>query len=351
MATAPVAVVARSRAAHVAMGKSVFFWGGQDGAGNALDDGAIYTPGTDAWVSLPSRAGSPSARVLASAVWTGSVVVVCGGSDVTGSTAYRDGSVFNPADNSWTALPAAPAGVVLSRRSAPFGFWDGARAVFWGGLNAQGAGVTGADRFEPLSKTWSVSSGSGEPPALTQAAVAADGSTLYLQGGLTGSGYQDKVYSYAGESDTWTTLSKSLSARSSAFAAWDGSRFVVWGGRDNALRNDGSALSGVAWTTLVSFGAPSARMVASPRRSGWSFGVKPGVVAILGGQTSLMGAGTFSTNGASYDSVAAQWSSIPSWPSGESHEYGMGVWTGDEFVLWGGRNGMLTSAKGERWSP
>jgi hypothetical protein len=149
------------------------------------------------------------------------------------------------------------------------------------------------------------------------------------------------------------TLSKSLSARSSAFAAWDGSRFVVWGGQGNpnTIRNDGSALSGVAWTTLVSFGAPSARMVASPQRSGWSFGVKPGVVAILGGQTSAMGAGTFSTNGASYDSVAAQWSSIPSWPSGESHEYGMGVWTGDEFVLWGGRNGMLTSAKGERWSP
>ena len=347
--TPPVGVVARSRAASVAIGKSVFFWGGLNSAGKALDDGAIYTPLTDSWVVLSNTAGRPSPRVFASAVWTGRVVVVYGGTDAAGTTVYRDGSVYNPTDDSWTALPPAAMGVTLRARSSPFGFWDGARAVFFGGLNAQGNGVSGADRFEPISATWSTAATLGEPAALLHPALAADGSTLYLQGGTFGPGLQDKVYSYSSGSNTWSSLNKGPSARSLSFSAWDGSHFVVWGGRDTALLRDGMSLSGTVWTSLVTTGAPIARGIAF-QRSGWSFGIKAGVVGFLGGQTSLFGSGTFATNGGSYDQAASKWSAISNWPSGETHEYGMGVWTGDEFVLWGGGANAPTTT-GERWAP
>jgi hypothetical protein len=77
------------------------------------------------------------------------------------------------------------------------------------------------------------------------------------------------------------------------------------------------------------------------------------VVAIVGGQTSLTGAGTFSTSGATYDVTGGKWAAIPAFPSGEMHDYGVAVWTGDEFVLWGGRTGaaLAPTTTGERWKP
>lgn len=347
----PDTIVARSRAAHVAMGKSVFFWGGLNSAGKALDDGAIYTPKTDTWVTLPKDMGSPSPRIMATAVWTGSLVVVYGGTDAAGSTVYKDGAIYDPAGNSWTALPAPAANVTLGKRSAPYGFWDGMRVVFWGGLSATGtAGVPGADRFDLTN--WSVSPNGGDPGALAYPATAFDGSVFYLQGGQLNGNRQDKVYSYTSATNSWASLSKSINPRSSAFGAWDGTRFVVWGGRDDniGLRNDGKSLSGGTWTALGTTGAPSARMLAF-RRSGWSFSVKAGVIAILGGQTSVAGSGTLATGGATYDAITSEWTTIADWPSGEAHEYGMGVWTGEEFVLWGGRDANMPTTVGERWAP
>ena len=162
------------------------------------------------------------------------------------------------------------------------------------------------------------------------------------------------VFSYARAVDTWTALSKSLSTRSNAFGAWDGARFVVWGGIDNmGLRSDGAYYQGSAtWPALSAVGAPTARM-AVPRRSGWLFETRPGVLALFGGQTSTSGPGTFTTTGATYDVIDGKWSTAAAFPSGELHDYGVAVWTGDEFVLWGGRTGMALAPTltGERWKP
>jgi len=346
MSTPPALFVARSRAAVVALDKSVFFWGGQDGNGVALDTGAIYNPVKDTWKYLPKDPGAPTARMMASAVYTGSVVIVFGGTDAGGNP-FRDGSIYDPVGNQWTALPANNAG---TRRSAPFAFWDGTRAVFYGGLNAMGNALPSADRFD-LSN-WSISSASGDPGALLYPGVAFDGATLYLFGGMVNNNRQDKNYSYTPSSDTWVKLANSgLTPRSGAFAAWDGTRLVAWGGRDDmGLRADGSSLLGNKWTALSTFGAPSARMVAF-RRSGWSFQVSPGVVAMMGGQVSLSASATLTTTGALYNVGSLVWTAIPSWPSGEAHEYGMGVWTGQEFVLWGGRDNTGVTSTGERWAP
>ncbi len=164
-----------------------------------------------------------------------------------------------------------------------------------------------------------------------------DGSTLYVQGGLLNSNTrQDKVFTYATGTDTWSAVNESLAARSSGFGAWDGAHFVVWGGRDDTnVRNDGKYLDGSDWIAMNATGAPSARMLYW-LRAGWAFAVRPGVVAILGGQTQLAGNGTFSTNGATYDVASNTWTAIADWPSGESHDYGVGVWTGEELVLWSG---------------
>ena len=352
MSTPPASLVARSRAAVVAMGKRVFFWGGQDTNGNPLKDGAIYTPLNNSWTYLPFDTGVPTARIMATAVWTGSVVIVFGGSDVSGQNFYRDGAVYDPGQNSWSALPASNS---IKTRSAPYGYWDGTRSIFWSGMGAFGAGITNVDRFDMTS--WSVSKPGGDPGALIYPATGFDGSVMYVFGGQLNGNRSDKGYTYTASSDIWAPISKTgfvLSPRSSAFGAWDGTRFVVWGGRDdnNGLRSDGQYFSGGKWTSLsTGFGSavPSARLLAF-RRSGWAFQTSPGVVAFIGGQTSIQ-QGTLTTTGASYNVALATWTTIPQWPSMEPHEYGMGAWTGEEFVLWGGRDNNGVSSTGERWAP
>jgi Kelch motif len=342
----PLGLVARSRAASVALGKSVFIWGGQDSGGNALDNGAIYDPVGDSWTFLPRDTGAPSARIMATAVWTGKVVIVYGGTDAAGTTVFSDGASYDPGMNSWSPLPSSPP---PSPRSAPFAFWDGTRAIFWGGVNATG-NVSGADRFD--LKTWSVSSTTGDPGPLLNPALGFNGSVIYMQGGwLSPNPIIDKVYSYTSSTDKWSVLAKSLSPRVGAFGTWDGARFVVWGGRsDTALLGDGSYLSGSTWTPVATLGAPGPRY--SPfRRSGWSFSVRAGVLAIMGGQVSLTGNGELATNGATYDVGSSQWTAIASWPSAEAHEFGMGVWTGEEFLVWGGRDANGPTLTGERWAP
>jgi hypothetical protein len=349
MSAPPTGFVARWRAASVAMGDSVFVWGGSDSAGGVLDSGAIYSPTTDTWTSVAKDAYTPTARVLATAVWTGSVVVVFGGSDASGATPYNNGAVYDPAKNAWSTIPGAS-----KARAASLGFWDGTRAIFYGGLGATAAAVVGADRFD-LS-TWSASTATGDPGAVLNPAYGFDGTNIYLEGGQVAAARTDKVFSYTSNTDYWSMLTKSLTARTNAFGVWDGSRFVVWGGQDNfGLKNDGKYLGpspSTAWTTMSTTNAPTARM-AVPRRSGWVFETSPGVIALFGGETSTFGSGTFTTAGYTYDVAGAKWAAAPAFPSGEMHDYGVGVWTGEEFVVWGGRTGaaLTPTLTGERWKP
>jgi len=323
------------------MGSSVFIWGGANSGNMALDTGAIYSPLTDTWTPVQKSAGMPSARTFATCVWTGSVVVVFGGAD-NRQMPLNSGAIYDPKTSAWTALPMAP-----NARSQPLGYWDGTRVLSWGGTNGQQlAGVAGAERFNLTS--WASASGGGDPGALFAPAAAFDGSVLYLQGGLVGNKAQDRVSSYNASTDKWTTLSKSLTGRWDAFGVWDGSHFLVWGGNDGlALHNDGGYLTGSTWTTINATGAPSARQ-SWARRSGWAFPIKPGLSAFLGGQLSLQNTALLATDGATFDAANNAWQAMAGWSSGEEHEYGVGVWTGREFVLWSGNNGGNLTGTGER---
>ncbi len=348
MSAPPAGFVARSRAAIVSAGPSVFFWGGQDADGNALDNGAIYDPSTDTWTFIPTDPGAPTPRMMASAVWTGTKVIVFGGTDAMGNP-LRDGAVYNPGMNQWTPLPLAP---MAGRRSSPYSYWDGTRAIFWAGLATPTLGVAKADRFDQTMR-WSSSTNAGDPGAITFPTVGFDGPTLYVLGGMINNVRQDKVYSYNASTDTWTSLGQSgLTPRTGGFGIWEGSRFVVWGGRDdNGLCGDGAYLSANKWTPLSTDAAPTPRMI-TLRRSGWTFEIRPGLIGLLGGQISAALTGGLATDGATYDVDTSVWTAIAGWPSMEAHDYGMGVWTGAEFVLWGGRDsdGVVTST-GERWAP
>ena len=59
-------------------------WGG-NGTGGDLNTGGRYNPSTDSWVATTTT-GAPDARVLHTAVWTGTEMIVWGGAPAPAAT-------------------------------------------------------------------------------------------------------------------------------------------------------------------------------------------------------------------------------------------------------------------------
>lgn len=124
---------------------------GEDGGG---DGAALYDPATDTWTMLPDApAGHPS---FTGAVWTGAELVVVGPEPGDGAHAPQRmlAVALDPAAARWRTLPAPP----LAVRGQPLVAWTG-REVVVGGGHAFGSGglVPGhadAAAFDPVTSTW-----------------------------------------------------------------------------------------------------------------------------------------------------------------------------------------------------
>jgi len=348
-AAAPSGFVGRSRAASTWIGDRVFIWGGQTQS-TALNTGALYDPKTNAWTTTPVNANTPSARVLATAVWTGSVVVVWGGGDSANNQDFRDGGRFDPVTNTWQRVTAS--GAPTGRRGAR-GVLAGSRVLFWGGFNRQGNPEDSGSLYDPATDSWTDMDNNNQPPELNGPDTGWSGTDFFVYGGLqTGGGETDNAWAYDAALDRWRVLPDGPSSRYGAFGAWDGSYFIAWGGRRLAgqLFADGRRYDPVSngWSSITTTGAPSARR-ASHREAGWAARVSGGNLLVLGGFGS--NPTDIKRDGTIYNSTTNAFTPVPAWPSGEQRLWAAGVWTGAEFVLWGGVNNGQPTATGERLRP
>jgi N-acetylneuraminic acid mutarotase len=108
---------------------TMIVWGGFGGTfthETSLASGARYDPAADGWVPTAASA-APTARWGHRAVWTGSRMLVWGG-----STYSRLGGQYDPAGNAWsyTTTLDAPLG-----RTDHTAVWTGSRMIVWGGTN------------------------------------------------------------------------------------------------------------------------------------------------------------------------------------------------------------------------
>ena len=133
-------------------GSEMIVWGGV-GAGTLafrdytiyVDTGGRYNPSTDSWTAT-STTGAPDPRAYHTAVWTGSEMIVWGGysddsaSGGSNSTLFNTGGRYNPSTDSWTATSTtgAPAG-----RYANTAVWTGSEMIVWGGTNGSSLFNTG----------------------------------------------------------------------------------------------------------------------------------------------------------------------------------------------------------------
>ena len=92
----------------------------------------------DTWTPT-SITNAPSARGIHTAVWTGSEMIVWGGSDQS-SNYTNTGGRYNPATDSWTATSTTNA---PSAREIHTAVWTASEMIVWGGLSLGGALNTG----------------------------------------------------------------------------------------------------------------------------------------------------------------------------------------------------------------
>ena len=125
-------------------------WGGGDleFGGAAHADGAAYNPATGKWRTLP--AAPIGANEGAANVWTGTQMLVWGGSNCTlcGGSEVGAGAAYDPATNTWTAMPGSP----LLATNLPAGVWTGHEMVVFSCRSSSQA--TDAAAFDPATNQW-----------------------------------------------------------------------------------------------------------------------------------------------------------------------------------------------------
>jgi N-acetylneuraminic acid mutarotase len=317
-------------------GSEMIVWGGSN-ASDYLNTGGRYNPSTDSWAAT-SISGAPSARIFPTAVWTGNEMIVWGGSNF--STAFNTGGRYNPGTDSWTATSTTGA---PSARGGHTAVWSGSEMIVWGGYGSSGLNNTGG-RYNPSTNSWAATSTTGAPSARELHTAVWTGSRMIIWGGVvfdqndvahffdTGGRYNPSTNSWTATGTTGAPV-----ARYDHTAVWTGSEMIVWGGgydSNGGFYNTGGRYnpSTNSWTATSTTGAPLARIFHTAVWTGSQ-------MIVWGGETGN-GFGDLNTGGR-YNPSANSWTATSTTGAPTARNAHTAVWTGSQMVVWGGGNQFL----------
>lgn len=107
-------------------------WGGYTRDDQWHNTGATYVQNLSSWNDM-STASAPDGRWNHSAVWTGTNMIVWGGRMGVGGTQFHmSGGLFNPDSNTWTATQTSGAPSARANHTA---VWTGTAMIIWGGTD------------------------------------------------------------------------------------------------------------------------------------------------------------------------------------------------------------------------
>lgn len=179
-------------------GQYILIWGLNFDGNTAI--GIRLNLQTLAWSSI-SSINQPSARDGHSSVWTGSKMLVWGG--VSPATTYpRDGGQYDPATDSWTAIPSAS--IIFPGRINHTAVWDGTELIVFGGKYTQPRTVLCATDNQ-----------------------LHDYDTIYNL---------SNCFKYNPGTNTYSSLFQTaLTERNGQTAIWTGTEMVIWGGHEEDI--------------------------------------------------------------------------------------------------------------------
>ena len=336
------------RYAHTAVwtGAEMVVWGGR-GTGDPLATGGRYTPATDTWSST-SLTSVPSARSYHSAVWTGTEMLIWGGGSNGGSPHLNSGARYDPAADAWSPMSGM---LAPSPRSYHTAVWTGTEMIVWGGsASGGGLGLSSGGRYDPSTDSWSLTNTASAPDGRLFHTAVWTGTRMLIWGGWKGTGPSglDTGGRYDPSTDTWsaTSVVAAPSARNKHTAVWTGSEMVVWGGRvGGSASNQGGRYDPLtdSWqaTSLVSPPSP---------REGHS-SVWTGTEMIVWGGKGGASASTYLQDGRRYNPAADSWVAITVASAPSKRQEHSAVWAESEMVVWGGETGGNIAHSGGRYLP
>lgn len=257
------------------------------------------------------------------AVWTGTEMIVFGGSAVSGC---QSGNRYNPSTDTWTSMANAPGCYGSSA------IWTGTEMILWGLSTNAGA------RYNPSTDTWKpTSTGANCPIAGGYRSLVWTGTEMIVWGS-PGSYTWGSGGRYNPSNDTWlpTAVGGSCpTTRSGHSAIWNGSAMLIWGGYDGTFLNDGGAYypASDSWVPIpIGTNSPTGRVVHSAVWTGTEMVIWGGAIGSTGGD--------YVNTGGRYNPVSNTWrptSTGPYCPSADSACWGAkpAIWTGTRMIIWG----------------
>jgi len=320
-------------------GSEMIVWGGHS-SGDCFDVGGRYRPADDTWRSTAAPGGELSGICRAAVEWTGSELIVWSGSSYAGDSSPEPGGArYDPVLDGWTNMSRL--GEPSPRMSA-MTVWTGSEMIVWSGSGGRTLLLNDGGRYATADDHWATISSAGAPVGCWAGVAVWTGSEMIVWGGFTtaSGGATNAGARYALGADGWTTMSTfgAPSARGGAMAAWTGRELLVWGGASSAdmLAGVSGPLDGGGaydpatntWRTISSAGAPSAR---HSHTAVWT-GDR---MIVWGGTTAATTAPAFNT-GAAYDPETDAWAEVTTVGAPGGRRNHVAVWTGTEMIVWGG---------------
>ena len=317
------------REGHTAVwtGTEMIIWGGSD-LFNAkkLNDGARYNPMTDTWSDISTQ-GAPSPRLRHTAIWTGTEMIIWGGMGLNGNGEYielDDGARYNPATDTWQSI--SPQGAP-SARVGHSAVWTGNEMLIWGGYS--GIYPAGA-RYNPASDTWQSMSTVNEPTRRSGHGAVWTGTEMIVWGGSNDS----SGGRYDPNADSWvpTSTLNAPSGRAGQSIVWTGNEMIVWGGYDGFQKflDSGGKYNPVSdsWVMTSQSNTPLAR---GDHNAVWT-----GAEMIVWGGQSINPDSRYPRIGGLYDPVNDVWFYTTTLDSPAGDDSYTAIWTGNQMVVWGG---------------
>jgi hypothetical protein len=279
------------------------------------------------WTAVTTN-GAPAGRINHTAVWSGTEMLIWGGTDAAGF-GLNDGGRFNPQSNVWSSIPTS---TIRQQHSA---VWTGNEMIIWGGFGGphNNTYLNDGARYNPSLGTWTATTNLGAPSPRWHHTAVWTGTEMIVWGGGSNNTYYSDGARYNPASDAWTTLptNGAPAARYLFTAVWTGSEMIIWGGEVFSGNPSAGARYNPAsnsWTALQITGAPSPR---AGHAAVWT-----GREMIVWGGGSGFGPNGYDSDGGRYNPALDSWISIPTNGAPSPREFPTAVWTGNGMLVWGG---------------
>ena len=280
----------------------------------------LVCSGDDTWLAS-SLDAAPDARALHGAVWTGSLMLMWGGTLPLGEAA-RTGLRYDPLTDTWSPMSTANA-PTIDYGGNMASAWTGTEMIVWGGSGFEGAS---GGRYDPMTDSWTPMAQGGPSVSVPRPASVWTGEEFIV----CRPDYECGRYDPSEDSWTLTGITGPPWMRDGQSAIWTGSEMIVFGGTDygNPSVNTGWRYTprNNKWRQLTTVGAP-----------GRAFHT-----AVWTGSQMIVWGGEVSPSelpelGARYTPATETWEPLPA-SSLVGRRGHTAIWTGSEMIVWGGEN-------------